>query len=52
VLAPVKAVFDTGAGPNLVCEGILPKGWERFLIPKNPCPASTMLAGNGCPSAG
>jgi hypothetical protein len=22
VLAPVKAVFDTGAGPNLVREGI------------------------------
>jgi hypothetical protein len=33
VLAPVKAVFDTGAGPNLVREGILPTGWERFIIP-------------------
>jgi hypothetical protein len=27
VLAPVKAMFDTGAGPNLVREGILPKCW-------------------------
>jgi hypothetical protein len=36
VLAPVKAVFDTGAGPNLVREGILPKGLERFLIRNQP----------------
>jgi hypothetical protein len=38
VLAPVKAVFDTGAGSNLVHEGILPKGWERFLNPNKPLP--------------
>ena len=26
----VSAVLDTGAGPNLIRESLLPKGWHRF----------------------
>jgi hypothetical protein len=35
VLAPFKAVFDTGAGPNLVRERILPTGTGTFHYPKS-----------------
>jgi hypothetical protein len=52
VLAPVKAVFDTGAGPNLVREGILPKGWERFLIPNQPLPRNNNASGKRMPVRG
>jgi hypothetical protein len=52
VLAPVKAVFDTGAGPNLVREGILPKGWERFLIPNQPLPRINDASGKRMPVRG
>jgi hypothetical protein len=45
VIAPVKAVFDTGAGPNLVREGILPTGWERFIIPNQPLPRINNASG-------
>jgi hypothetical protein len=53
VLAPVKAVFDTGARcPNLVREGILPKGWERFLIPNQPFPRIDNASGKRMPVRG
>jgi hypothetical protein len=52
VLAPFKAVFDTGAGPNLVREGILPKGWERFLIPNRPLPRINNASGKRVPVRG
>jgi hypothetical protein len=52
VLAPVKAVFDTGAGPNLVREGILPKGWERFLIPNQALPRINIASGKRMPFRG
>jgi hypothetical protein len=52
VLAPLKAVFDTGAGPNLVREGILPKGWERFLIPNQPLPLINNASGKRMPVHG
>jgi hypothetical protein len=52
VLAPVKAVFDTGAGPNLVRECTLPKGWERFLIPKQPLPRINNAIGQRMPVRG
>jgi hypothetical protein len=52
VLAPVKAVFDTGAGPNLVREGTLPKGWERFLIPNQPLPRINNASGKRIPVRG
>jgi hypothetical protein len=52
VLAPVKAVFDTGEGPNLVREGILHKVWERFLIPNQPLPRINNASGKGMPVRG
>jgi hypothetical protein len=52
VVAPVKAVFDTGAGPNLVREGILPKGWERFLIWNQPLPSINNASGKRMPIRG
>jgi hypothetical protein len=52
VLAPVKVVFETGAGPNLVREGILPKGWERFLIPNQPLPRINNASGKRMPVLG
>jgi hypothetical protein len=52
VLAPVQAVFDTGAGPNLVREGILPKGWKRFLIPNQPLPRINNSSGKRMPVRG
>jgi hypothetical protein len=52
VLAPVKAVFDTGAGHNLVREGILPKGWEIFLIPNQPLPRINNASGKRMPVRG
>jgi hypothetical protein len=33
VVTPVRAFLDTGAGPNLVREDVLPRKWERALIP-------------------
>jgi Retroviral aspartyl protease len=36
VLSPVRAVFDTGAVPNIVIDDILPKEWERIIIPSQP----------------
>ena len=29
-LAPVVAVLDTGAGPNLIREDVLPPNWESL----------------------
>jgi hypothetical protein len=52
VLAPVKAVFDTGAGPNLVREGILPNVWEQFLIPNQPLPRIYNASGKLIPVRG
>jgi hypothetical protein len=34
-------VLDTGAGPNLVREDILPKDWERWRVPNIPLPRIT-----------
>jgi hypothetical protein len=45
VIAPVKAVFDTGAGPNLVREVILPTGWERLIIPNQALPRINNASG-------
>jgi Retroviral aspartyl protease len=36
VLYSERAVLDTGAGPNLVREDILPKNWERWRVPNKP----------------
>jgi Retroviral aspartyl protease len=32
VLSPVRAILDTGAGPNLVRASILPADWERYRV--------------------
>jgi hypothetical protein len=52
VLAPVKAVLDTGAVPNLVRDGILPKGWEPFLIQNQPLPRINNASGKRMPVRG
>jgi hypothetical protein len=49
VLSPVRAVFDTGAGPNIVRDDILPKGWERILIPSQPLPRNANASGKRMP---
>jgi hypothetical protein len=36
VLRPVSAILDTGAGPNLIREKVLPDYWERYRIPGPP----------------
>jgi hypothetical protein len=36
VLTPVSAILDTGAGPNLIREKVLPEDWERYRIPGPP----------------
>jgi hypothetical protein len=36
VLRPVSAILDTGAGPNLIREKVLPEDWERYRIPGPP----------------
>jgi hypothetical protein len=36
VATPVRAILDTGAGPNLVCEEILPEDWERYRVTNDP----------------
>jgi hypothetical protein len=52
VLSPVRAVFDTGAGPNIVRDDILPKGWERILIPSQPLPRIINASGKRIPVRG
>jgi hypothetical protein len=32
VLSPVRAIMDTGAGPNLVRASIPPDDWERYRV--------------------
>jgi Retroviral aspartyl protease len=36
VLTPASAILDTGAGPNLIREKVLPEDWERYRIPGPP----------------
>jgi Retroviral aspartyl protease len=36
VLTPVSAILDTGAGPNMIRETVLPEDWERYRIPGLP----------------
>ena len=36
ILTPVSAILDTGAGPNLIRETVLPEDWERYRIPGHP----------------
>jgi Aspartyl protease len=52
VLAPVRAVFDTGAGPNLVRDDLLPRGWESLLVPNQPLPRITNASGKRMPVRG
>lgn len=51
-MAPVRAVFDTGAGPNLVRDDLLPRGWESLLIPGQPLPRITNASGKRMPVKG
>jgi hypothetical protein len=45
IQTPLRAVLDTGAGPNLVREDVLPKGWERLLVPDVALPRITNASG-------
>jgi hypothetical protein len=52
VLFPVRSVLDTGAGPNLVREDVLPSGWDCSLIPNQPLPQITNASGKRMPVKG
>jgi RNase H-like domain found in reverse transcriptase/Reverse transcriptase (RNA-dependent DNA polymerase)/Integrase zinc binding domain/Chromo (CHRromatin Organisation MOdifier) domain/Integrase core domain len=52
VLTPVRAVLDTGAGPNLIREDVLPKDWERLLIQDVALPRITNASGKRMPARG
>jgi Retroviral aspartyl protease len=32
VLSPVRAILDTGAGPNMIRATVLPEDWERYRV--------------------
>lgn len=32
VISPVRAILDTGAGPNLIRATVLPEDWERYRV--------------------
>jgi hypothetical protein len=32
VLSPVRAILDTGTGPNLIRATVLPEDWERYRV--------------------
>jgi hypothetical protein len=49
LLSPVRAVFDTGASPNIVVDDIFPKGWERILILSQQLPRITNAIGKRMP---
>jgi hypothetical protein len=51
-LSPVRAVFYTGADPNIVRDDILPKGWERIPSPSQPLPRITNASGKLMPIRG
>jgi hypothetical protein len=52
ILTPVRAVLDTGAGPNLIREDLLPENWELFRIPGLPLPRITNASGRRIPARG
>jgi hypothetical protein len=52
ILFPVRAVFDTGAGPNIVRADLLPPGWETLLVQNQPLPRITDASGKKMPVKG
>ena len=36
IVTAVRAILDTGAGPNLVREDLLPEDWERYRLTDEP----------------
>jgi hypothetical protein len=50
IQTPVRAVLNTGAGPNSVREDVLPQIWERFLVQDVALPRITNASGR-CMSA-
>jgi hypothetical protein len=51
-LIPVRAVLDTGAGPNLVRADALPTGLERLFIPGQVLPRVSNASGRRMPFKG
>mgnify|MGYP003561888224 FL=1 len=51
-VTPVRAVLDTGAGPNLVREDVLPMGWQKFLVPGQALPRVNNASGRRMPVKG
>jgi hypothetical protein len=52
ILTPVRAVLDTGAGPNLIREDLLPRNWELVRIPGLFLPLFTNASGCRIPARG
>jgi hypothetical protein len=52
ILSPVRAIFDTGAGPNIVRADLLPAGWEKLLVQNQPLPRITNASGKKMPVRG
>jgi hypothetical protein len=52
VVTPVRDVLDTGAGPNLVREDVLPRNWERALITGQLLPRVHNASGRRMPVKG
>jgi hypothetical protein len=46
-MAPVRTILDTGAGPNLIREEILPEDWERSRL--SVTPAYQIIGAGGRP---
>jgi hypothetical protein len=52
VTTPVLAILDTGAGPNLVREDVLPEDWERHRLKTEPDYHVVSAGGNPMPQRG
>jgi hypothetical protein len=46
-MVPVRAILDTGTGPNLIREEILPEDWERSRL--SGTPAYQIIGAGGLP---
>jgi hypothetical protein len=52
VATPVYAILDTGAGPNLVREDVLPEDWTRYRTTEEPSFPVVGASGRPLPQRG
>jgi Retroviral aspartyl protease len=52
ITTPVYAILDTGAGPNLVREDVLPEDWLRYRIAGDPTYQVVGASGRTIPQRG